>query len=66
MTAKRRTKPYVPQPPRLLVAASKLSDGTTDAVTLETLASQVAELRLEVDVIVEWIDAFEQRLASEN
>lgn len=65
--AKRRTKPLVPQAGVVINAASKPSRlNATDVVTLATLAGQVAELRLEVDVIVEWIDTFEQRLASED
>lgn len=73
MAAKRRTKTLVPESGEVIATPSKPSrlggvttEDATDFVTLASLAGEVAELRLEVNVIVEWLDTFEQRLAGED
>lgn len=47
-------------------ASPATPDDATEPVTLATLAGDIAELRLEVGVIVEWLETFEQRLADED
>jgi hypothetical protein len=41
-------------------------DDVTESVMLASLAGEVAELRLAVAIIVEWLQTFEQRLADED
>lgn len=73
MTAKRRSITHVPDDAEVTLAPSSSSrlnavtqGDATDVVTLVTLAGDIAEIKLEIGVIVEWLHALENALTNEG
>lgn len=73
MSAKRQRIPHVPGFTEVIDAPSSSSspnrttlDNATEPVSLATLAGDIAEIKLEIGVIVDWLHALETTLANDD
>lgn len=73
MAAKRRVETHVPGDTEVIAAPSSSSSPTkttannaTKRVTLASLAGDIAEMKLEIGVLVDWVRALENALAGED
>lgn len=73
MAAKRRVDTHIPADGEDIVAlpsssrpGAATSDNATEPVTLASLAGDIAEIKLEIGVLVDWLHALENALAGED